>query len=215
MQNTSTTYMPTYLTLPINTGSQANLGCYEDILQSIHSHMSYMVSTHNKVLFVRFDLHFPLGFYPELTSAALSNFIKLFKEYYTRHKVEMHYLWVREQSPGNPLPHYHFIALFDGNKLQSYYPIVLKADEFWQRRVGSIPGLVNYCDKNIHGLPIKNGIMIRRPSSYAIGEELLSQQNQFHTDFCHCFHWASYLAKTNQKQDTPTGSRRFGKSTPH
>lgn len=213
MKYRQTTTESNFNGLPINVGSFGNLPSYTDILHHILNHFSAMIWKHNKVLFVRFDLHFPYGYACVANNNEISNFIKLLKEYYTRHDIDSHYLWVREQSSTNNLPHYHIIALFDGNKIQKYYPVVERAGLIWSRIVRSDErGLVNYCDKDYQGIKVENGIMIRRPSSLSEGERLAEQQRKYEEDFNRCFKWASYLAKINQKQNIPSAVRRFGSS---
>ncbi len=213
MKYRQTTNEPDFNGLPINIGTYGKLECYTDVLHHILNRFSIMTWKHNKTLFVRFDTHFPYGYTCVGCNQEISDFVKLFKEYYSRHRIDCHYIWVREQSATNKLPHYHFVTLFDGNKIQKYYPVVERAADIWSRVVSSNEaGLVNYCDKDYENKKVENGIMIRRPSSLATGEKLHEEQIKYEEDFNRCFRWASYLAKVNQKQNTPPSVRRFGSS---
>lgn len=213
MKYYQTTNQDCFSGLSINNGCFGNLSCYSVILQDILYRFRLMTERHNKVLFVRFDLHFPDGHICEGFNQELSDFFKLFKEYYTRKGIDTHYIWVREQSKKNHRPHYHCVVLFDGNKIQKYYPVLEKAAEIWARVIGADgDGLVNFCNKDYDGRKVENGIMIYRPSSLATGERLYVQQRRYEEDYDKCFRWASYLAKVNQKKDTPFSARRYGVS---
>ncbi len=213
MKYYQTTNQAYFNDLPINNGCFSNLECYSAILQDILNRFRLMTMRHNKVLFVRFDLHFPYGYECEGFNQELSEFFKLFKEFYTRKGIDTHYIWVREQSNSNNLPHYHCVVLFDGNKIQKYYPVLEKVVDIWARVIGADGnGLVNFCNKDYNGWKVENGIIIYRPSSLATGERLYEQKRRYAEDFEKCFKWASYLAKVNQKQDTPFSARRFGVS---
>ncbi len=213
MNYQSTTNESYFKGLPVNNGKSCNLYNYEIILHKIKDTFDYMISKHNKVLFIRFDLHFPYGYQGDGTNKELSDFLRLFKEYYTRHGIDVHYIWVREQSETKSIPHYHCVVLFDGNKIQKYFSVLERASAVWSRIVGfTAEGLVNYCNRDYNGKRVENGIMIRRPSSIATGERLQELEAEFRSDYEKCFRWASYLAKVNQKSMTPYSVRRFGTS---
>ncbi|WP_179953451.1 YagK/YfjJ domain-containing protein [Desulfobotulus mexicanus] len=206
---THSTTAGTYQDYPINNGRHGTLATYPDLLKKILGVMTHMTTSHNKVLFVRMDLHYPHSTEAQqgtIGNEALSKFLKLFKEHYTYNKIEMHYIWVREQSPYS-LPHYHCVFLLNGNKIQNTYGLMERANLLWHKIVGGSGGLVHYCHSHT-----PNGIMIRRPSSTATGDTLAGQQVRYQETFSRCFEWASYLAKANQKQHTPSGVRRFGVS---
>lgn len=198
--------------LTINTGD-GNLFCYTQILQDILERFNHMTQKHNKVLFIRFDLHFPVEYQSNGGNDEVSLLFKLLKENILRHGIDIQYVWVREQNNNKDMPHYHGILLLNGNKIQHYFPILEKVAEIWGRIIGSFTGgYVNYCNHDYQGQSSDNGIMIRRPSSLALGGELLKQQQEFNQSYQHCFAWASYLAKVNQKSCTPFGIRRFNSS---
>lgn len=213
MNYQTVTSEPYFMGLPVNNGESGNLGNYEIILQKIRDTFDFMIRKHNKVLFVRLDLHFPYGYPVDGSNRELSGFLKLFREYYTRHGIDFHYIWAREQSATNNIQHYHCVILLDGNKVQHYFPVLERASIVWRRIVGiEGEGLINFCNKDYNGKRVENGIMIRRPSSLATGERLHELEDAFRHDYERCFRWASYLAKVNQKSMTPFSMRRFGTS---
>lgn len=211
MDYQATTNEATYQGLTINTGN-GDFYCFTQILQDIFERFNYMTQKHNKVLFIRFDLHFPVGYIHDGGNTEVSLLFKLLKESLLRRGIDTQYVWVREQNFQNEVPHYHAILLLNGNKVQNYFPILAKVTKTWGRILGqNALGCVNYCN-NCNGVPVDNGIMIRRPSSLAVGDELLRQQQEYTFLYQHCFSWASYLAKINQKSFTPYGVRRFNSS---
>lgn len=202
-----TTNAATYNGHPINTGNNGQYACYQDILQRIYEQFELMTEAHNKVLFVRFDLHYPSSYNFVVTNQHISDFFRRMVEHYSRKKIDLRYIWVREITTDSLGHHYHCAMLLDGNKVQKYYPITQKASEIWGRVIDDdADGLVNYCDSK------ENGLMIRRPSSKAEGDVLALQQQNYSEIYDQCFYWASYLAKVNQKDDIPLNMRSFGSS---
>lgn len=207
MKSNRTTNEASYNGHPINTGTNGEYSCYEDILQKIHEQFELMTEAHNKVLFVRFDLHYPAGYGVIEVSQHISYFFRRMVEYYSRKKIDLQYIWVREVGLDNLGHHYHCAMLFDGNKIQNYYPITMKASAVWGRVLDvEQDGLVDYCDS------MENGLMMRRPSSKAEGDTFIQQQQSYSDIYDQCFFWASYLAKVNQKNNIPLNMRSFGTS---
>jgi len=192
---------------PVNNGKQGDLTCNPDILKRTQDTINMMTNKHNKVLFVRFDAHYPSGYTKEPSSSHISDTFKRLSEDYQRKGIDTSYVWAREQ-PQEELPqHYHCALMLDGNKVQSHMPVVQKAEVVWGNTIESdSKGLVDYCNRQ------GNGIMIRRPSSEATGEKLLEQQQSYQEKLDQCHQWASYLAKENQKEGVPSNMRTFGSS---
>lgn len=196
-----------YYDHPVNNGTYGNLYCNQDILKNIYEQMVVMSNKHNKVYFVRFDLRYPIGYERSDGSEHISELFKRLVERYQRQGTDTRYIWAREQKTDQDVQHYHCVLLMDGNRVQSYFPILKVVTEIWGRILGRDGrGLVDYCNRQ------GNGIMIERPSSKAVGHELMRQQNDYKEQFDQCFKWASYLAKVNQKAYTPYSMRSYGAS---
>lgn len=197
-----------YYNHPVNTGTDGNLNNKPDILKSIKEQMVVMCNKHNKVLFIRFDLRYPSGYGAiHGSSEHVSELFKRLVEKYQRLKIDTRYIWAREQKIVQNAQHYHCVLLMDGNKTYSYFYILQVVTEIWGRILGCDGrGLVDYCDRQC------NGIIIRRPSSKATGEDLMFQREEYNANFNRCFKWASYLAKDNQKAYTPYSMRSYGAS---
>ncbi len=149
-------------------------------LSKLEKLFNHTITKHNKVFFVRFDVRFPDCFNIPNHNELISNFTESFIRYFKRKKYDPYYLWVREQSESNN-PHYHFIVLLDGNKIQYANTVWFKAEEVWNKQLLYPPnnkGLINYCNS------FESGKMIHR--------------NKEHT-FNQAFKWASYLAKDDCK----------------
>lgn len=196
-----------YYDHPVNNGTYGNLYCNQDILKSIYEQMKVMSNRHNKVLFIRFDLHYPVGDKRPDGSEHVSELFKRLVEKYQRQSVDTRYMWAREQKSDQDAQHYHCVLLMDGNIVQKYFHILQVVTEIWGRILGRDGrGLVDFCNRD------GNGIMIRRPSSKATGEALKLDQEEYNSNFDKCFKWASYLAKDNQKAHTPYSMRSYGSS---
>lgn len=199
-----------YKGLPINIGKNGEHSCINQILEKIHNGMVYMCANNSKVLFVRFDLRFPDYYNAAGKNEEISNLLKIMRENGRELYGFYFIVWCREQSCSKH-HHYHCIALLNGNKVQGYSSFLFEVQRVWEMILGrDAKGLVDFCNRtNIDGFG-RNGIMIKRPTKHAQGEELIRQGNDFEQTFAHCFHWASYLAKENQKSTTPHGVRRYG-----
>ena len=54
--------------------------------------------------------------------------------------------------------------------------------------------------------------MIERPYRKLTGEYLVNKNKEFEINITECYKWASYLAKVNQKNNTPDGYRKYHSS---
>nr|WP_321512955.1 inovirus-type Gp2 protein [uncultured Pseudodesulfovibrio sp.] len=201
-----------YNGLPVNNGKNGQYFCYTSMLQRFYELLTSMTERHSRVLFVRFDVRFPSGYMPLGRNEEITHLCKRLKENSRSKGRDLGLFWVREQSREKH-QHYHCVALIDGNKVQNHRAFLIEVERIWNHITGSTQtGTIDWCERTRNGQPGRNGIMIQRPLRKAQGEELLHQQNDFQSKVNHCFEWASYLCKTNQKDNTPSGVRRFGLS---
>lgn len=178
----------------------------DDIFQSIVERLNRMISHHNKVLVIRFDIHFPVGDVCDGRNTKLSFFLRRLRENIEYSKGEVHYVWAREQAK-SPVPHYHVILMLDGSMTQNPMGILHEADRIWSNTIGySGTGLVHFCQQD-GGV---GHVMIRRPSSLAVGEDLLTQQRQAADAYHTALAKGAYLAKTYSKGDAPSRVREYG-----
>jgi hypothetical protein len=185
------TYENTYNGLPIITPySGESMGSYTPILDGIYWLINGMVEKHGKVYSFRFDVRYPVAGNYVSDNKLISRFIEALIKYYDREKFNPKYLWCRERVYSEN-PHYHFIFLVNGNKVQNPYGILTQATDLWGKclNVGA-SGLINYC---------QNGTMVIRNSPH------------FNEQFGEFFYRASYLAKVYSKNSTK-GVRNFGMS---
>lgn len=179
-----------------------NYTCYADILSRINLIANHMTSTHSKVFFMRFDLHFPqYGSFPP-TNDYIEIFMNNFIRGLDRASLDPHYLWAYERNPPQPHHHYHICLWLDGQRVQSIYGILQRAESLWCATLGmpGTPGLLCNCTTDSQGFPQENGIMIQRSSP------------DCQDSFNRAFQWASYLAKSKSKGFAPPGVREFGSS---
>lgn len=212
MNYTSTTNSSTFNFLPINTGSNNQYLCYDIILQRLYERMDYMCKKHCRVLFVRFDVRFPQHYQNDGGNREISHLFKILKENGSNNGFDLQFIWAREQSREKH-QHYHCVALLNGSRNKNAYSFLLEVSRIWSHVLGcDATGLIHQCGANDQGQQSNNGIMIQRPVQKAVGNELEMQQADFDKNFAICFEWGSYLAKENQKMNTPPGLRRFGVS---
>lgn len=95
----------------------------DDIMGRITGAVNHMTEHHNKVLAIRFDVRFPIGFPSQIgKNTLISRFIARLADCYAYRGIAFRYVWVREVV-GSDHPHYHFFVLVDGAKIQSPYSV--------------------------------------------------------------------------------------------
>ena len=188
----------TYHGKPIMTDKAKQQGCCEPILARIEEQFEDMTKRHNKVLFMRYDTRFPSDFPPVHDNQTFYRFQADFIKHLKRQGFDPHYVTVREQSREKH-QHYHGILLLDGNKTQNIHGHIADAEAIWRRKLNIPPGrgLIDDCSTSRDGSPQQNGIMLRRDDP------------DYQTKINQSFHWATYLAKENQKSSTPQGLREL------
>jgi len=167
-----------------------------------------MTETHNKILPVRMDFHFPEGYQHDGGNTEIQRLHKRLAQHDRYHDTDSRYITVREQDT-SAVPHYHSLILVDGNKHQKARGLQDAATTIWLDIVGSDQrGLVDRClHKEGHSLPPLE--MIRRPSSLAADEQLEQQTVAFERAKQVALDHAEYLAKERTKGDAPDGAREM------
>ena len=212
MHYKSTTNESTFNNLPINNGQNGEYSSYQMILHKVHERMMLMTNRHCRVLFVRFDLRFPVNYLTNGRNDEISHLFKIMKENARNSGIDFHFIWVREQSREKH-QHYHCVAFLNGSLVRDYRRFLGKVERVWGHVLAyDATGLVDWCNRDRDGLPVENGIMIERPRQAAVGASFHEQNELYNSTLGRCFEWASYLAKTNQKDNTPYGIRRFNAS---
>jgi len=200
------THAQTFNSLPINTGINGEYSCYTQILEKLYKIMTYMTNKHCRVLFIRFDVRFPQWYRTTGENDEISHLFKMLKENSKNMGIDFQFLWAREQSQEKH-QHYHCITILDGSRVRSYHRFLSVVTEAWGHVLGcEAVGLVDWCDRD------QNGIRIDRPQAQASPDTHAQQTQAFNQSFSACFYWGSYLAKENQKANTPKGVRRYGAS---
>jgi hypothetical protein len=176
-------------------------GCHGEILDKLHRLFEHMLNTHNKVFFMRFDVRYPDGYPCPLDNTIFCDFIANFIKNRKREGLDPVYLWVREQ-PSNECPHFHCVALLNGNRTQSVYGHLEVAEYLWARALGITDGrgLICHCQPDPNSGRRQNGIMLKRESP------------DFQSVLDEAFRWSSYLSKTSTKGMGPNNVREFGAS---
>jgi len=105
-------------------------GIYTHMMKGMLDQVEAMLSHHNKVFLLRFDLHQPS--YTD-NSEHVSKFIQRLSDHLTvKYKLSRFgYAWVREQEKAKQ-QHYHCFILLDGNKVQESGYILKAAKKYWE-----------------------------------------------------------------------------------
>lgn len=158
-------------------------GIYTHLMQAILGQFFAMLSHHNKVLVLRFDLHQPD--YTD-TNKSITDFLRRLSRRVTRHYqlTRFGYCWVREQEMAES-QHYHFALMLDGNKIQQPSLLWHMAKASWEFTDGTC------------WLPEKPYYRIARSNHCQQREAILR---------------LSYLAKGRGKDHKPTQTKNYGTS---
>ncbi len=161
-------------------------------------------SRHNKVYSWRMDIRLPQD---KDIQKCPNEFIKRFMGSYTkklaRKKLDPDYA-VKMERETSDVPHFHVQMVTDGNKAKDYRKQIEVAEELLAEQLNLQPdevkGLIDRCNKDKNGKPVKNGIMIRRGSSY-----FAKQFDEVHQQM-------SYLAKSKDSDMVPSEKRKVSYS---
>lgn len=198
------TYQSNFKEFTINADINKKFGCHIPILEHYESQLSYMLNSHQKVMQVRFDLHYPEDGSVIPDQKHIYRFNENLKRSLDRenikgrHRVDPKIIHVEEQIYSN-YPHYHYVLLVNASAKRDIYFLFQKVEHFWELSIGhSSHGLVDYCNKTWNGLKQENGIIIDQSKP-----DYLSNINK-------CFYQASYLAKECGKEHKRKGSWLVG-----
>ena len=195
----------------------------KNIKDHIHAMVDYMIIKHNKVLPVRIDLHFPYNYWQDGSNREIQNFERNINRYFSYRGIDMVILVVREQHKSQN-PHYHVFMCVDGNKLEITYMIFLVCNKIWTKIIKKellsigwetstigqycLDGLVHHCDDQT-GAKLPPMETIRRPSKFAVGDELVVQREEFGSTRKTAIDHGMYLAKELSKGSAPKGTREM------
>lgn len=217
MHHRSITNQTHYEGLPIDTWN-GQFFCFLIILHSIREMMLWMLTKHCRVLPIRFDLHFPLDYRQKGDNAEITHFFKMMRDNarsLSRRKgvnIDLQYVWAREQK-GSTNPHYHCIVFLNGSVVRDYRRFLGEVRRVWEHVLErDTTNLVWPCDRDRFGKTVENGVMLESPNRNLRGDALIQHNRMYNAAIERLFYRASYLAKTNQKQDTPPDKHRFNSS---
>ena len=179
----------------INRGRHGDLGIRDNIQAVLTALLEYVCAQNGKVLTVRFDVRYPVGYFSSGDNRDISRMMAKLVQRYKRDGLNPHYAWVRERNYSHN-PHYHCVLFLNGNKMRHYNHVFENAERYWQLTIGAFQrGLIHRCN----GHP--NGILIER---YKIQE--------FVKKFAAVHYQLSYLAKDADKSEPKDGYRDIGAS---
>ena len=166
-----------------------NLSVKQDIMDILIDRIEFYTTNYSRTFVIFFGLNYP-HYVHVADNNAIQEFMDRFLKYLnvTRGSRPM-YVWVREQSSSDN-PHYHFMLLLDGRKIQNRYGIMAEATRLW--------GAINRCDGNGLVHFATDSMMLRTDSS------------TYSQDVAQCIYYSSYMAKTNTKGNAPYRQREYG-----
>lgn len=182
---------------PILTDKAKGLLCDTKILKTIDDTATRALATDNPIMFMRYDVRMPNGNNVQSNIGYRNGQANLMKNL-KRSGLAPHYVVVREQKNAEH-QHYHGCLWVKYKKDKSFNYIINKANESFASAFGdpTLNNLVDDCTKDKYGNLQQNGI-------------LMSQNDpDYETKVADTLEWASYLAKVNQKSNTPPGSREL------
>lgn len=198
-KNKDITYETTFNNKSINTDLTKGTGCLIPVLDKLDAHLEDMRAKHSKVTLTRFDLRYPSIYANLQDPKQVSRFTENMKRSIQRkpytggHNPDIRIFVVPEKHHADK-PHYHCLALSNGNAIQSSYTILIQAEKQWANAlnipINEVKGLVDHCNK--HG---ENGMMLRRGDA---NEDNIANA---------MFHQVSYLAKVRGKDALAKGVR--------
>ena len=192
-----TTKSNTYRGYTINTGKNNNLPCSTKCLDQIVDTVEYMTENHSKVLAVRADIHSECNSEKVLTRRDITRIVENTKRNInskfknTKNNPDIKVIVTTEQTSLEANPHFHLMALANGNAIQNGYSIFSEFNKQVKNKLGTDnDGLVHFSESNG-----QKGIMIDRNA-----DDFEQQKNN-------AVYAGSYLAKTRAKEHNPKGSR--------
>jgi hypothetical protein len=168
-------------------------GVYSNIVAVLFGQLSSMLSYHNKVLVIRFDLSVSIYTNKNDNIKMLNNSIRE----WLRRKYDINrvaYTWVREYEKAKR-QHYHVVMILDANKVISSWDLMAYASKRWSylTEVFLEDGAVIDAGRLWH---VKDKILIR-------GDEIKRVKIGY---------WLSYLAKARGKGYKANHAKDYGAS---
>ena len=176
-----------------------------DILEKQKELMEFALASHNKVMQIRFDLHYPSEGFILPSSDDISIFSynlsrRLKRMVIASHRVDPLYIWVREIHDSS-FPHYLFLLWINANAIKNKFTVFDMANKIWKNTLNTNEeGLVHYCLNKKRDPEYDNGIIIdRNKDDFSLKRDV-------------AFRSGSYLAKTFSKDGLDKHAWRYGYS---
>lgn len=185
----------TYRDYPINNGKKKDFECYKKTLDQVIDQVEYTSANHSKALFTRLDIRNDRDLDNKIMRKDMPRVCENAKRAIERkyknspNKPDVTITWATEKDGDDP--HYHLVIGVNGNAIKNGYSILETMNDVVKKYLNTDKnGLVEYCKSNG-----KYGKMVDRNSP-----KFTDQLNDV-------IYAASYLAKTNTKENRPKGAR--------
>ena len=189
-----------YQGLPLHQDHSRSTAYRADMLERIQALLNEACQSHSKVLFIRFDVHFPADRQAPEDNQLIVGFLNRLCQDLNRRKLDPRYFYCRENGPSSGRPHYHVFLLLDGHKIQTIKGVLAEVERLWGIALKvDARGLVDFCNGSSEGQRY-NGIQLRR------------NDPEFGNTLDYVFKWCGYCAKVSSKEDLGHNVRSFGSS---
>ena len=170
--------------------NNSDLGVYSKDLKKMLDQLEAMLSYHNKLMMIRFDLH--LKRHSKDNTLISKYFNRLNSSILKRFKLKRYaYVWCREHNKSLS-QHYHVALLVDGNKYQSPHYVL----EFCKAKWEALGQHFSYCWSE-HRVVNRQHVNIVRGNW---------------SDYQEVIYWLSYLAKSNTKTNRLSTTNKYSTS---
>ena len=159
-----------------------------------------MSSRHSKVFQVRMDFRYPQEMESDGSNQDFQKTLQGLSRELTRQGCDPQYIARREQVSSHN-PHLHLVLMVDGNKRRCADTLNRTAEKHWANTLGISEEevhqrkLVYPCNHDPQGNPRPNSYLLERRDPGDTKEEMVQQ--------------LSYLAKVDEKDVTPSRTRKF------
>jgi hypothetical protein len=203
------TYASEYEGHPIQTDSNNNLGCIENILEGYHQRLEYMTGKHRQVSVMQLVVTPPFSLSPVLSNQAIGATLNTLKKTLANNGVEIQAGWVRETAENSTHPHYHVGIIANGSRCQSAVCIAKHIEKLMQSR--SIDpehdrGNVHYCQPNHERYNQQPLTQAELSTVIKIRRDLPNADAQLDN----AFHKLSYDAKIGTQKNNSLPGRGYG-----
>lgn len=141
----------TYLDIKLTPDTNNKRSHILDIIKQLLKRLIYMIDHCSKIMIVRIDLHFPLGYVFNSEIGYMRKYSNLLMrrlqrlDNSTKHKLHSQMYWVCEKTDKCDIPHYHTVVMLNGHAIHNILTIYKLCSDSWRSVLGEA-----YTDGLVH-----------------------------------------------------------------